>query len=380
MYIIATFLPICTFTIMPRATGKRAFKSQQSGTRSRPTPAASSIPTPWRPVPATLQPFVSTLPTDHIYITSLDQNPISVKKQAFLVPLLLNLTIIGILCGRVYYAAPIYLSLIITVFNYETSYHVDPSVASTGDIFSTIFSRTFLMMTDYVLFWLLGSWPREFILGSVPNRFVGPLGWKMSVGFQDDEVVVRRGRKWDISIVEDAEDSQRAWNLDQELTIKFKVEAAMLRSYGSKTALSLLDRDWDLDYHAMSDAHRLAADGRLKLEEVQELAFVYYHKQWLVWHIHEAHEVPLSDLEADVKVRNFREKLTGLGCEDVFFRFIEIIQYETNQPGGFLPGPRARALRELDQMLSSKGVDSGRFLHDIGGHIALPGFPELDVE
>lgn len=319
-------------------------------------------------------PFVSTLPPDHVYITNLDRNDLSIKKQAFLVPLLLNILIVGILCTRIYYAAPVYSSLIMTVFGYETPYNVDPSVASKKDVFSTIVSRTLLMITDYALFWMLGSWPRSFFIGSAQNRFLGPLGWKMNVGFQEQEVVVRRGRKWDDAIVEGVDEGARAWGVDEELTIKIKVEAAMLKSYSTKTALSLLDKDWDLDYHAMSDAHQMAEDGRMNVEDLQELALVYYHKQWVVWRINEAHEVPVSDLEADEKVRNFRDKLTSLGCEDVFFRWIEIIQYETNQPGGFLEGRQAEAMRELRRMVMDRGVDYELFWNDIGGQKGLPGF------
>jgi hypothetical protein len=359
---------------MARSSGKRAFKAQGAGSRARTVAAATDIPSPFRPVPSSLQPFVSTLPTDHFYITHLDQNAVSVKKQAFLVPSVLNILIVGVLCLRVYYVAPIYLGLILTLFNYETPYHVDPSGASAGDIMSTVASRTFLMMVDYAMFWVLGSWPRQFLLGGASNRFVGPLGWKMNVGFQETEAVVRRGRKWDIAVVEGVDESQRSWDVNDELTIKIKVEAAMRRNYTSKTALSLLDKDWDLDYHAMSDAHHLAEDGKVKLDDLQELGLIYYHKQWLVWHIHEAHEVPLSDLAADEKVRNFREKLKALGCESVFYRWIEIIQYETNQPGGFLEGRQGEAMRELQRMLESKGVDYGGFLGDIGGTKGLPGF------
>lgn len=357
-------------SVMARSSGKRAFKSQHSGTQSRTGGTPSDIPTPFKPLPTHLQPFASTLPTDHFYITHLDQNDVSVKKQAFLVPLVLNLLIICILCGRAYYAAPVYLSLILTVFGHETPHHVSPSQSSSGDILSMIFSRTLLMMTDYALFWVLGSWPREFLLGSVHSRYVGPVGWKLNVGFKEQEIVVRKGRRWDTGILED---DQRSWNLDNELTIKFKVEAAMRKSYSSKTALSLLDRDWELDYHAMSDAHQLVEEGTLKPNDLQELGLVYYHKQWLVWNIHEAHEVSLSDLEADEKVRDFREKLTSRGLEDVFFRWIEMVQYETNQPGGFSDRRKSEALRQMQRMVSDKNVDYQQFVMEVGGQDKFPG-------
>jgi hypothetical protein len=360
---------------MARTSKQRGLKDKSPV--SQPARSAStSIPHPFKLVAASssLHPFVSTLPTDHIYAVHLDRNSTKIKKQAFAVPLILNGLIIAGLCYRIYCAAPIYLSLAITVFNYDTAYHVDPWMASKGDIFTAIIRRFFLMMTDYALFWLLGSWPREFLFGSVANRFVGPLGWRMNIWFDEEEVIVRRGRGWDRALLQDVNESNRAWRMDEELLLKYKIEPAMRQATTSRTGLSLLDNNWDLDYHGMSDAHRLLNDGRAELDDLQDLVLVYYHNQWLVWHVHEPQELDISDPQQEAKLHRFRDLLKELGREDVFFRWIEIVQYETSQPGGFTEGKRGHAVRQLRDMLIDKGVDYPRFWQVIDGQRGLPGF------
>lgn len=354
---------------MARPAGKRAFK--QSTAKSATAATSTKIPTPFKPVSIDLQPFASTLLKGHFYLVHIDRTSVKAKQQAFLVPVVVNVVIILGLCLRLYYAAPKYLGLVITVFNYDTSYTIDPAVAKSKDIMSMVMRRTALMLTDYSLFWLLGSWPREFILGNISNRFVGPLKWKMNIGFQDEEVIVRRSRDWDKAVLSDNE--QHIWGPNEELTIKMKVDPAMRKSYTSKTGLSMLDRAWDLDYCAMSDAHRMAADGRAKLEDLEHVVLVYYLKQWLVWRVHEGHNIPTSGTEVDPKVSKFKEALSVVGCEDVFYRWIELIQYETSLPGGLSEGRKGDAMRELRQLITEKGVDYGQFWEDIGGQKNIPG-------
>lgn len=358
---------------MARSAAKKGFK-QSSTTKISTTPAkATKIPTPWKAATEGLQAYASTLPKDHVYLVHVDRTSISAKKEAFLVPIVLNVIIALGMIARIYYAAPIYLSLLITVFHYDTSYSVDPSIASSGDIITTVFNRTFLFATDYAIFWLIGSWPREFVAGSRINRYVGPLGWKMAVGLEEEEVIVRRGRKWDVSILETVDQLGRDWSLDKELSIKFKVDAAMNKSYISKTGFSLLDRHWDLDYCGCVDAHRFVEDGRVTLDELENCALVYYQNQWLFWRVHE--KLSEEEMAGDPKVQNFKQQCTELGLEDVFYRYMEVLQYETNQPGGFLPGAQARVMEELQRLVAEKGVDfHGKFYDAVGGHNGIPGF------
>lgn len=356
---------------MARHATKRGFKQSSFKATSTSAAATNKIPAPFRPVTPELQPFADTLPTDHFYVVHIDRTPPSAKTQALLVPSLLNAIILAGLCVRAYYAAPQYLGLVLTVFQQDTDYAIDPYVSSTKEILSMIISRTLLLITDYVLFWFIGSWPREFIAGSIVNRYVGPASWKWEVGVREEEVIVRRGRRWDTGMLASAKGRPRAWDVPDELTIKVKVEAAMRKSYTSRTGLSLLDKDWDLDYKGMIDAHRLLEDGRVRIMDLDEIALVYYQDRWIFWSIHE--DTAASDRKEDPKVQTFKQVLTDLGCEDVFFRWIEIVQYESSQPGGFTERRKSGARNELRALIEKKGLDYEEVMEAINKSGGLPG-------
>ncbi|KAK5221133.1 hypothetical protein LTR72_006692 [Exophiala xenobiotica] len=362
---------------MARGGGKRTAKAAANSTgnvKPQPPPA-SGPPTPFQYAPASLQPFLSTLPTDHIYLVHLDSTPPSLKKRVFVVPLLLNLLLTIGLCVRVYYALPVYLEQIITIFGYDTAYKVDTKTASAGKLMNEVSSRTFLLMVEYAIFGLIGSWPKEFVFGSKWSRFVGPWTWRRTLGFKETEIIVRRGRKWDTPLLtSEVPEQTKTWMVEEELTIRVKVDAAMRLSYLAKTGYLLLDKDWDLDFKAMLDAHRLADKGTVQTQDLENLALVYYQKRWLVWRLHEAPEITVKEAQQDSELETFRNRLAELGAESVFFRWIEIVQYETSQPGGFTEGRRVEALGQLKQLLTKKGVDYDRFWEDIGGQAGLPGF------
>lgn len=362
---------------MARAGNKKAAKTTAAAnTNPKPQPnPVSGPPSPFQYAPASLQPFLSTLPTDHIYLVHIDRTPASLKKRVFVVPLLLNLLITIGLCVRVYYAAPVYFEQIITIFGYDTAYTVDTQTAAASELISTVSSRTFLLMVDYIIFVMIGSWPREFLFGSKVSRFVGPWQWRRTLGFRDTEIIVRRGRIWDTRLLTpEVPDQVKTWKVDEELTIKVKLDPAMRADYLAKTGYLLLDKDWDLDFKAMLDAHRLVERGTIQLKDLESLALVYYQKNWLVWQVHETPVIAAEDAARDGTLETFRRKLADLGAEDVFFRWIEIVQYETSRPGGFTEGKQAEALRELKRLLTKKGVDYAQFWSDIGGQAGLPGF------
>jgi hypothetical protein len=366
---------------MARTAGKRSAKASvpAAPAANSPSNTSSGPPAPFKQIPSSIQPFVSTLPTDHIYLVHLDRTPVELKRRVFLVPVLLNLAITLGLCVRIYYAAPVYLQQIITIFGYDTAYSVDTASNSLGDLMSIVATRFSLLSFDYALFALLGSWPKEFLFGSKSSRFAGPWDWRRNVWFKETEVVVRQGRNWDTPLLEETEEGTKTWTTQDELTIKFKIEPAMRPSYASKTGLLLLDKDWNLDFKAMVDAHRMVKDGRLKMEDLEGIALVHYQKQWLFWKVNEDTEIPASNPERESVLQKFRDKLMSLGQEDVFFRWIEIMQFETSQPGGLTEARQAAAMQDLKKMLTNRGVDYAAFWKDIGGQKGLPGLDQTDI-
>ncbi|RMZ82723.1 hypothetical protein DV738_g1639, partial [Chaetothyriales sp. CBS 135597] len=340
-----------------------------------------ALPESFTPAPSSLQPFLSTLPHDHVFLTHLDHTATELKRRVYLVPCLLNLVITLGLFVRIYYAVPTYIQQISAIFGYDSPYKVDVRHESTSSLIGTVFDRTFLLFFDYALFSLLGSWPREFYFGSAKSRFTGPVEWRQTLGFRDTEVIVRRGRKWDQSLF---------------------VQPHKI----SKTGYLLLDKYYDLDFRAMLDAHRLAGTSesspsekeeppRLAIDEIDGCVFVFYGGQWLVWRPNErdggatekatTHSQAQQEQEepGDAKVERFRRALVRRKCRDVFYRWIEIVQFETNQPtteradrSGVIVDEqqRRKALAELKKLLEAKGVALDSVLDDIGGVQELPGF------
>lgn len=62
-----------------------------------------------------------------------------------------------------------------------------------------------------------------------------------------------------------------------------------------------------------------------------------------------------------------------MGKESVFFRWIELIQYESTQPGGFTSERQASAMRQAKEMFENQGIDFEMFWREIGGMEGMPG-------
>lgn len=62
-----------------------------------------------------------------------------------------------------------------------------------------------------------------------------------------------------------------------------------------------------------------------------------------------------------------------MGKEGLFFRMIELVQYEGSTPGGFSPERQAQTLEKIKQLFADQGVDFEQTLNELG--IDLPGMP-----
>jgi hypothetical protein len=353
------------------------------------TPPSSTIapPTlePFVPAPSKLLPFLKTLPSNHVYLTSLDTTTPRIKRNAFLVPVFLNLLITLGLCCRLYYAVPTYFWLIVTIFGYDTRAKVDIDNAAMTDLMGTVAGRTTLLMIDHVIFNFIGAWPWQFLFGSKEGGYVGPAMWRWTVGrFQEEEVVVRRSRRWNKSVfgeepVKDkkskkAEKPIQPLTMDEVLTVKLKVNPAMEEQYLKATGYAMLDKDWDLDFAGMVNAFQLIKGERLGIDDLENRAFMYNanEKVWLMWTVHEKF-APMEAGEKDPIVEGFRERLAAMGHEDLFYRWIELVQYESSVPGGMTEARQMKVLHEARKIFSEKGVDFDKFFNDVGGQEGMPG-------
>lgn len=368
---------------------KNATKPTFTTTTTAAAPSSTTVPpSPFELAPQAVLPLADRLPKDHVFLVHSEQSAPDLKRHTFLVPILLNLFITVALCLRLYYAAPIYLEQLITIFGYETRWTVDTKTLAWFDLIGILGERTILLATDYVLFGLLGRWPWEFLFGDRYGRYVGAAGWKWNVGFSRKlEPVVRRGRKWDVPIfaVEKERRKQgkpeKSWTKEEELLVYTKCSEALRKTITSKNALSLLDRDWDLDYCAMVDATELLDKDTLKFNDVDHVVLVYWNGRWYCWYPHRTGAATTVEVNGgqDADLEKFKKNLIGIGCEDVFYRWIELIQYETNtQTGGLSKKKSQEAEQELRRMLKDRKKDDEAFMQSVGGSAGVPGLGPHD--
>lgn len=375
---------------MARGGIKKVAKSSQqvkpefastTGANTASALTAHAPPAPFKSAPAALLPLAETLPTDHVFLVHVESTPPGMRKQTFLVPIILNLIILSGLCWRLYYAVPTYLEQMITIMGYETRWTVKPKALAWHDLGEILFYRTFLLSMDYVIFGLLGRWPYEFLFGDKHGRYVGPCSWKWTVGFsRKQEPIVRRGRKWDSPIYAKPAErkklnkAEKSWTQEEELTIHTKCSDALSTAATTKNALTLLDKDWDLDYAGMVDATELLDASQISIMDLDRVVLVPWQGKWYSWYPHASQAPTDRPVGAkDEKLENFRKHLSELNCDDIFYRWIELIQYETSQPGGFTAERRKSAEAELRKMLKSKQKDDEAFITSVGGLTSIPG-------
>lgn len=304
-----------------------------------------------------------------------DITPPSLKRQVFLVPVCMNIVISTILIWRLYYAVPKYLDLISGTLGYYSPTAVDVQSSTRSELFYITASRTLMLLGDYLLFTLLGSWPWRFVVGVAASRYSSPSKWRFALGFQDKEVIVRQSRIWDQSLLPN-------WTIDDELTIKHKIMPALEKKYLEKTGFLLEDKNWSLDFRAITDAHSLINTKKLYLNDFDKAVLVRYppskgpHGGWMIWRVSKADQ-PQTAEQRDTLIR-FKDKLTAMGHEGLFYRWVELVQFESNSPGGFTPGRQAAAMREAKRIFEEKGIDFAKFWQEVGGMEGMPGLASND--
>lgn len=255
---------------------------------------------------------------------------------------------------------------------------IDTTTASWALIITTIGGRILTFIIDYFLATLILPWPVRFV--------TGPLQWRRKVGFQNVEVVVRKSREW----TETLEGEPRDWirgngsgSGDANIAIREKILPTMTPvRLQTKTGFLMIDADWDLDFAAMVRAHktidaRRGSDGKRRQHFEPFLSSVLVYggdsSGWLVWRLEQddeddvaAADQGLSESQRD-RILLFKKKLTEMGKEDLFFRWVELVQYESTQAGGFTPERQRKAMDDVKKLFEEDGVDFEKFWADVGG-------------
>ncbi|KAJ6096198.1 hypothetical protein N7486_006944 [Penicillium sp. IBT 16267x] len=335
-----------------------------SGT-STPSSASSGPIPPFTKVPSILEPFVKPLSSDEVYLIHIDTTGTDLKWQTFLVPLVMNIAVTLAIAVRVYFGISTYPALIKTFFGFQSSLTVDESSTSWLQMAQLILRRTATLFLDYFLLTQFLGWPINFVFG--------PALWRRAVGFQDREIIVRRSHpNWSKKL------ERNKWIRDNE-AMRDKIVAAVTPERIGKTGFLLVDDDWNLDYSAMVRAHALVdrirkGDG-VQLDEFRTAVLVHTDADgWLIWRVGDENTPANRQRSAQRdQILAFQEKLTAMGKEDLFFRWVEVVQWESSQPGGFTPERQKSAMLKAQQMFAEENVDFSNFWEDLGGMEGIEG-------
>jgi len=351
---------------MTKPLQKRLQKASNSST--------STIPPPFTPAPPSLSPFVSTLRKNQVYITHIDTHPAWFKRRIFTVPVLLNLCILALLLWRALTILPWYMEILTAMVRLPTntaqtlsSTPPDPSWKSLA---STVGLRALTFLLDYLLLTVVWPWPVSFIL----ERPHSPVSWRWKIGFRGQEVVVRVSRGWG------AEELVGGTKRGEESPFfKTRVVPAVGRERMIKTGYLLMDQDWDLDFAAMVKAHELVEKEEVGLGTLHGRVIVWVggdeDGRWCVWDVEGKRDEEMRSEgteEVRKKIFEFRDRLAAMGKEELFFKWIELVQEETSKAGGFTKERQFEAGLKVQALFEEYGVNFAEFAKITGlaeGHI-----------
>lgn len=81
-----------------------------------------------------------------------------------------------------------------------------------------------------------------------------------------------------------------------------------------------------------------------------------------------------SEAQARARIEAVHARLTALQRDELFYRLVEIVQYESNQAGGLTAERKGRVKAKAREAFTAAGIDFDKFVEDIGGEEMLPGF------
>lgn len=350
--------------------GKMSPSSSMISSSGASTPSSQSSSSgplpPFSKAPTYLQSFLDPLSPQEVYLIHIDTSPEDLKRQSFVVPAAINLVITAIIAVRAYMGLQVYPAMLAVVIGLSSSMSVDSASTTYPELAWIILRRTLTIMIDYSLISLFLSWPIRFVLG--------PVKWRRHIGFREREIIVRRSQR---SISQNLE--RNTWIREDE-AMRDKIVAAVTPERLKKSGYLLIDADWDLDYNAMIRAHDLVdctrKDRGVPLDEFRTAVLVNTDADgWLIWHVgdEETPEGRARSAQRD-QILAFKDRLADMGKEDLFFRWVEIVQYESTQPGGFTAERQRSAMMQAKKLFEDEGVDFTQFWRAVGGMEGLPDF------
>ncbi|CRK41169.1 hypothetical protein HYQ45_007536 [Verticillium longisporum] len=340
-------------------------------------PARPSDPTvppaPFKQPPSVLAPFLADLDPAHVYITHIDLKPTDFKRKIFLVPLGMNVIVVLLFLLRTWYITPYYWLLVQSGLGRANETTFPAATSTWAQIAWEVAKRGATFSLDLVLVVFVWPWPVEFALGRTHGN---PLRWRRRVGFRDKEIYVRRSRDWDRKLRKgDGEDVlQSAETRGALLALVRQATSPMLQH--EKTGYLTMNGEWDLDWEAMVTAHAMVDRKEIAVDAFRAVVLVHHVEYgWMT--LAQPREDAAQEADVDARrqqVFEFRDALAAVGKEDLFFRWIEIVQYESTQPGGFGPERQVDAAKKIRDLFSKEGIDFDEFWKESVGEDAEAAF------
>ncbi|KAI1848436.1 hypothetical protein JX266_005742 [Neoarthrinium moseri] len=306
------------------------------------------IPAPFKTPPEVLQPLIETLEEEHIYILHIDDKPADLKRNVFLVPVLMNVAIAALFVWRMYYILPWYLRLLTSTLGYANETTLVAAEMEWEDLLPEIARRSGQFIIDLMLYVFVWPWPFEFVFG---GQHSNPASWRYITGFRDREIVARRSRGWDKAVRDVINDGN-----SKDVFMAYVGLATSPMLMQEKTGYLLMNKEWNLDWHVMIDATEMVDKKMAALEAFRLVVLVHQEEHgWLVVD-HKVEETAEED-ERRRQIFLFRDALSALGKENLFYRWIEIIQFEASQPGGFAAEKQEVVAQQVRDLFQKEGVD-----------------------
>lgn len=296
----------------------------------------------------------------------IDSTSTELKQRAFNFSVFVNVLIAAVIAWRLYTGLHFYPAMLATFFGISSATVVNTSVTPVHSTLRIILQRTANMVFDYLLLTVLLPWPVRFING--------PVRWRRAIGgFRDREVIVRKSkRSWSKDLVRDK------WIRDDQ-EARDRINAAVMPDQLAKTGFMLIDASWNLNYDATIHAQQMVDRTRygqgIPRDEFRTAVLVNTDAYgWLIWRVGDDTVNGKTHMSQREQILAFQDKLTGMGKEDLFFRWAEIIQYESTRPGGFTPERQHSAMSQTKKLFEDNDVDFSRFWREVGGMEGLAGF------
>jgi hypothetical protein len=290
--------------------------------------------------------------------------------KIFMVPVLMNILITAGILWRIASIGPFYMKICFSLMGQYNDVTIDTTNMPLNTLLYEILQRTMVFMVDLLIYVFIWPWPRDFFAG----RTIGnPIAWRFGVGFREKEIIVRRSRKWDRTIGNVLnEESSGA-----QLMFSNVQQAVNPIWMNEKTGYLMLNNQWELDWRAMVTATKLVDKKKMDLDEFKTTILIHHTEfGWMAMVTAEAGG-SIAEEEGRRKIMAFKNELTALGKENLFFRWIELVQFESSKPAGFGPERQQETMAKAKAMFEAQGVEFDKFWTKIGGFKGMPGMDDI---